>query len=429
MTVLCFFIGLVLGMGLAFLLLRPGMQACGRAKAALERECAVLTERLQNERKAAEDKLSVLNEAQKKLAEAFKGLSADALKNNNQVFLELAKSALGTFQERAKGDLEKRQQAITAMVQPVRESLDKVDDKIRQMETQRAGAYASLTEQVRSLFETQNQLRVETSRLVTALRSPLARGHWGEMQLKRVVELAGMVDRCDFYRQPSVTSEEGRFRPDLLVRLPGAKSIIIDAKAPLEAYLEAIEAADENRRRDKLKDHARQVRAHMSALRKKSYWEQFDPVPEFVVLFLPGECFFSAALEQDPSLLEFDPGIILATPTTLIALLRAVAYAWKQDNLTQNALEISKLGRELYKRIVDTGAHWVKLGRSLDNAVLTYNKAVGSLESRVLVTARKFRELEITTSGVEIEELIPIDKLTRTIQFAEMPVSSESFSD
>jgi DNA recombination protein RmuC len=255
---------------------------------------------------------------------------------------------------------------------------------------------------------------------VTALRAPTVRGRWGEIQLRRVVEMAGMLDHCDFFTQQTVNGEEGRLRPDLLVRLPGEKTVIVDAKAPLEAYLKAVEAEDEAARRGFLRDHAGQVRTHMTALARKSYWEQFESAPEFVVLFLPGECFFSAALEHDPALIEFgvDQRIILATPTTLIALLRAVAYGWRQENLARNAAEISNLGKELYKRLADMGAHWGKLGKNLERAVEAYNGAVGSLEGRVLPTARKFADLKVAT--VELEEPEPVDKTVRAIQAPEM---------
>jgi DNA recombination protein RmuC len=349
---------------------------------------------------------------------AFKALSSDALARANQAFLDLARAALAQTQESARGDLAMRQQAIVELVTPVRASLDQVDSKIQELERARAGAYASLHEQIRSLVETQSQLRTETGKLVTALRTPSARGHWGEIQLRRVVEMAGMLDHCDFSTQTTLASEDGRLRPDLLVRLPAGKTIVVDAKTPLDGYLQAIEAADESVRKLRLADHARQVRAHVTALGRKSYWEQFDQAPEFAVLFLPGECFFSAALESDPSLIEFgvEQNIILATPTTLIALLRAVAYGWRHEKLAQNAAEISTLGKELFKRLSDMGDHWNKMGKSLERAVEAYNGAVGSLESRVMVSARKFADLKTAPLGVEIAELEPIEKSVRAVQ-------------
>ena len=354
----------------------------------------------------------------RQLSDTFRALSADALARNNQAFLDLAKSTLAQTQESARGDLEKRQQAIVELVTPVRASLEKVDSKIQELEIARAGAYAALNEQVRSLIETQQQLRSETGRLVTSLRTPSVRGHWGEMQLRRVVEMAGMMEHCDFFSQPTVQSEEGRLRPDLLVCLPAGKTIVVDAKTPLDAYLQAVEASDDSFRKARLADHARQVRAHLSALARKSYWEQFDRAPEFAVMFLPGECFFSAALESDPSLIEFgvNQNVILATPTTLIALLRAVAYGWRQEKLAENAAEISALGKELFKRLSDMGDHWGKVGKSLERAVEAYNSAMGSLETRVMVSARKFAELKTAPLGVEIPILEPVDKAVRAVE-------------
>jgi DNA recombination protein RmuC len=406
------------------------ISAFQREQVFAEKRISMLETQLDRERMATRDKLATFDEARSKLSDSFTALCAEALRHNNQSFLDLARTALGQLHESAQGELEKRQHAVDAMVQPVRESLEKVDARISDLEKARIGAYESLTEQVRALAETQQQLRTETGQLVRALRSPVVRGRWGEIQLRRVVELAGMVEHCDFCEQVSVEGDDGRLRPDLVVRLPGGKQLIVDAKASLQAYLEALEAPDEVTRLARLQQHALQVRTHVEQLSRKAYWEQFETSPEFVILFLPGEMLFSAALEKDPQLIEFgaDRRIILATPTTLIALLRAVFYGWRQEKLSQNAREISLLGRDLFKRLGDMTGHLNGVGRSLNTAVESYNRAAASLESRVLVTARRFQELEAAPADGVLPTLPAIEQAARALRDVEEVESAGSHS-
>ncbi len=364
----------------------------------LERAKAAVEERAAQEHLRVEEQKLMLAQAEARLKDTFNALASQALRSNNDEFLKLAGERL----------------------QPVKESLDKMDAQIRAIEQARNQAYGDLTSQVRSLIDSQGELRAETANLAKALRSPTVRGRWGEIQLKRVVELAGMVKWCDFFEQESQDTEEGRRRPDMRVQLPGRKNIVVDAKVPLLAYLESLEAPSEEIRLARLKEHARQVRDHVAALSAKAYWEHLQPTPEFVVLFLPGETFFSAALEQDPSLIEQGAtgNVILATPTTLIALLKAVSYGWRQEQLAESAQEICRRGQELHDRVATLVEHLNRIGTSLKRSVEAFNSAAASLETRVLPAARRFKELGVASSK-EIEELAQVDQMPLALEAPE----------
>jgi DNA recombination protein RmuC len=359
-----------------------------------EKESVAAT--LEAERKGFAEKLKLLEEAKSALSDAFNALSANALRSNSEEFLKLAQ----------------------ASVAPIKEALGKFDTKIQALEVAREGAYQGLLQQVSQLLDTGKQLRSETSNLAQALRSPVVRGQWGEIQLRRVVEMAGMLSYCDFIEQETLRTETGTLRPDLIVKLPAGKTIVVDAKAPVASYLDAMALEDELARKARLQAFAKLVRDRVTELGRKSYWDQFDQTPELVVLFLPGDHFYSAALQEDPSLIEFgvEQKVLIATPVNLIGLLRAVAYGWRQEAIALNAREISELGAELYKRISDLGGHWIDLGKNLARTVEAFNSAVGSLESRVLVSARKFKDLGATPSAVELEVLEPVEKLPRTVK-------------
>lgn len=363
---------------------------------------ASLDATLNAERKGFEEKLKLLGEAKTALSDAFNALSANALRSNSEEFLKLAQSS----------------------VAPIKEALGKFETKVQALEVAREGAYQGLVQQVTQLLDTGKELRSETANLVQALRSPVTRGQWGEIQLRRVVEMAGMLNYCDFVEQATVAGEAGNLRPDLVVRLPAGRTIVVDAKAPIASYMDAMAIDDEAARKVKLQGFAKLVRDHVTALGRKSYWDQFKDTPELVVMFLPGDHFYSAALQSDPSLIEFgvDQKVLIATPVNLIGLLRAIAFGWRQEAIAANAKEISELGAELYKRIADLGGHWVDLGRNLSRTVEAFNSAVGTLETRVLVSARRFSGLGAAPASVEIDVVDAIEKAPRQLKEVIRPV-------
>jgi DNA recombination protein RmuC len=402
-------IGVVIGLIVGWFASRP---AQARLQGELERDRAVHAERL-----------AAYQDAEAKLRDAFQALTADALKTNNEAFLSLAETRMRQARTEAAGDIDARKKAIEDLLAPMAKTLEQVDREIKDSERRRVESGAQLMQRIASLDTAGQGLRDETRRLTDALKRPGVRGRWGELQLKRVVELAGMIEYCDFMEQHTMQGgDDERIRPDVIVRLPGGKRIVIDAKAPLDAYLRALEAPDEIARQNLLGEHAKQVRTHISQLSAKSYFEKVASTPEFVVMFLPGEMFFSAALEHDPSLIEcgVEKRVIPASPTTLIALLRAVAYGWQQEAMEENARKISENGRNLYEAVRALAGHFQSLGTRLKSSLEAYNDAVGSLEGNVLAKARKFKDLQAANGGDEIKALEPIDRVPRMLQAAEL---------
>jgi DNA recombination protein RmuC len=404
MVIVGLVIGLILGAGAAWLYARSRGEA----------ETAALQVELEHERGRTAEKVALLEKTERDLTSRFDALAAAALRNNNESFLELAAAKLG-----------QKEQAVEHLVGPLKELLQKYDGKQQELEVAREGAYSSLSEQVRQMMETQTALRSETGNLVSALRDrPNVRGRWGEIQLRNVVEMAGMLEHCDFETQHHVVTDDGHIRPDLVVKMPGGGSVVIDAKVPAQAYMEALGCEDDAARTLKLRDHARQVRDHVTKLGAKNYWAQFERTPHFVILFLPSEPFLSAALEQDPSLLEEsfrNNRVLIATPMTLIGVLSGVALNWRQEMVAESAKEVSELGRELYKRLATLTEHFAKIGDRLQSTVRAYNDSVGSLERSVLPGARKLKDHGITSTS-DLAELKDIELVVRAVKSPELPV-------
>jgi DNA recombination protein RmuC len=425
MTALWLALGVILGAGVIAVALRPRLRAL-TAEAVrageLERHLVKARADLEHERERAAERLATISDAQERLSASFKALSAEALQSSMSQLAELARAQLQTAQTEAKGDLEKRQNAVEQLVGPLKDQLGRVDSQLLRLDQERRESRGRLESQLRTLSETGERLRTETGALVTALRKPNARGQWGQMQLRNVVESAGMLKHCDFAEQHSYAGDESTLRPDLVVTLPGGKHVVVDAKAPLQGVLDAYQARDEAERERHLRDHARLLRKHVKALADKAYWARLDSTPDMVVMFLPGESLLGSALEADPALLSdaMTMRVLIATPTTLLALLHSVAYGWQQERVAESAQEISDLGRELHARLVKLSTLLSTLGTRLNRAVTAYNDAVGSYEARVLPSARRFADHGAVSEGSELPELEPVTVSARTVRAAEL---------
>ncbi|HMA85930.1 MAG TPA: DNA recombination protein RmuC [Desulfosalsimonadaceae bacterium] len=387
-----------------------------------QRRIAELETILEKERAAAAEKSAMIEEVKSRMTDSFQAMASRALSENNQSFMDLAGTTLSGYLESAKQELKTREKAVNEVVQPIADKLEKYDQEVRSMERVREKAYGELSQQVVSLAQTQSELQRETGKLVNALRMPHVRGRWGEITLRRVVEISGMQNRCDFFEQVSSQTGGGVLRPDMVIQLPGDRRVVVDSKVPITAYLDALEVESREESEDMLSRHARHVQTHVQKLSQKSYWTQFAPTPEFVVLFMPGENFFSAALTKMPNLIEdaAEKGVILATPTTLISLLKAVAYGWKQETAAENARAVSELGNELYNRFHSMLNHMNKLGKDLDRSVGTFNQTVGSMEKRVMPAARRLQEMGVTLNdGKPLPELSPIEDKPRHVDAEE----------
>ncbi len=425
MNALWVILGLVLGAAATAMALRPRLRAGvleTQRAAELDRELVRAMADLEHERSRAEERLATLGDAQERLSASFKALSAEALQASMGQLAELSRSQLQTAQAQAKGDLEKRQQAVEQLVAPLKEQLGRVDTQLTRLDQERRESRGRLEAQLRTLTDTGQRLRDETGALVTALRKPNARGQWGQMQLRNVVELAGMLRHCDFAEQSSMPGGETTLRPDLVVSLPGGKKVVVDAKAPLQGVLDAYQARDEAEREGHLRDHARLLRKHVKALADKAYWDGLDTAPDFVVMFLPGEHLYGAALEVDPSLIEdaMTRRVLIATPTTLLAILWAVAYGWQQERVAESAQAISDLGRELHARLVKLSNLVATLGTRLNSTVRAYNETVGSYEARVLPAARRFADHGAVADGRELPELEHVTTSARNVNATEL---------